>query len=283
VQAAEGYEQETCLKQQLARVAGCIIQEDAFLLAGGLDAKALIAIGSLPELNTTAVFTELAAIFSDSTVASRQESFASLKELTGITKTAKLTEEESRQRKAARNAVRLQAERDLDAGLSAVKARLGPRIESVERDLAALPTCTGCKAEWCPVKDIKQYRCCSIYGKCSKGRTKCDDKKGETCGGVRSIIRNMGPRECRCKAGNCWNRTEQACKQDASHEDRIRLVDDRKYLAKLKRLQNKWEDVSSREQEKAWEETVVKAKTELGTDEDAKPDPRYNGRWICSQ
>jgi len=289
VQAAEDYTQETCLKQQLARVVGCIIQEDSFLLAGGVSVQAMLAKMSLPEINTTALLTELTAIFSDSTVASRQEDIASLKAQTGITRTVSLTKEEIRRLQSERDAVKLEAGRSRMSGHAAVSERLDPRMQSVEANLSALPKCTGCEAEWCLVKDISHYRCCSVNwkGNCKSaphGRRKCDDSESETCGGLGSWIKSLGARKCRCKAGTCWDSNEQRCKQDGSLQDRKRLLDDQRHLAQLKHLQNKWEDFSADEQTKAWEEKVVKMKTSSGKfDEDAKPDPSINGRWICSK
>jgi len=284
VKAAEGYSQNACFREKMSRILGCVMQEHSFLLAGGVDVKALLVDGSVPKLNKTSTFTDLATIFSQSSVSSQQETIASLQEETGITRVVAISQRELTHRNDMREAMMQKVASNLIKGKAAVSARIDPQVESVEHAYAGLPKCKGCEEEWCEVKDVREHRCCSVNnGICNNqngGRSPCDESKGQTCSGAARFVKNHG-RKCKCVEGTCWD--GQGCAQDASFERRKELLEKRADLPKLKQLQNQWEDFRAEAEVKEWEEHIVKMKIGNGMFVDAEPNPQVDGTWICSQ
>jgi len=285
VKAAEGYSWVACFKGQMSRILGCVVQEHSFLLAGGFDVKSLLVSGASPNLNMTSTFTDLATIFSESSVSSRQETITSLQKETGITRTVAISQPESVKRNEMRNRIKQKAASHRIQGQTAVSARIDPQLQAAERDWTNLPECKGCGEEWCNVKDIREHRCCDVdkSNHCKNapnGRSVCDETMGQTCSGVKRFVENKG-RKCKCVEGTCWD--GQGCAQDVLLARRKELHKQREGLPKLKQLQNQFEDYLAEEEIKEWEEQVVKMKIAKGTFVDAAPNPQFDGTWICSQ
>jgi len=285
IKVGEGYSLDGCMKQQLARTLGCMLHEHSFMLGGGLDAKAMIASPGPGAFNMTSAFTDLATIFSATSVSSRDQTIDSLQKETGFTRAVAVPQEEADQRNAMREALKRTAAQKIINAQAVVSALIDPQVQQVERDWASLPRCDGCEEAWCQVSDIREHRCCDHddQGKCKNapaGRSACDGSNGETCSGVKRFFENGG-RKCKCVKGTCWD--GQACKQDASYQRRIDLSKERIELPHRKELLKTLEAFRANEEIAEWEEYVVKMKTPQNTFVDASPDPQIDGTWLCSQ
>lgn len=292
VKAAEDYSLGKCVSEQLAPALGCIVQEHAFMLSGGLDSREAVSNPgeAIAQLNTTSMFADVARAFSQSGTAETTRDVAWLSSQTGYTVAVPLSEAEARERAAERRAATDEIQAELRHRLASVRAEFEQLNKAVEDEWSVLPSCTGCDAEWCKQKDIRQHRCCSVdgTGRCKHqpfNRTACTTSAGETCfektlGGIDRFVWNEG-RRCTCAEGHCWDGSR--CTQDASVTRRRELVAERRRLTKQRELQILLRNFQAKEKTAKFEAMVVKKKDKDGSLIDAKPDPKVDHKWICTR
>eukprot|EP00443_Scrippsiella_acuminata_P014275 CAMPEP_0115190144 /NCGR_PEP_ID=MMETSP0270-20121206/11875_1 /TAXON_ID=71861 /ORGANISM="Scrippsiella trochoidea, Strain CCMP3099" /LENGTH=863 /DNA_ID=CAMNT_0002603349 /DNA_START=62 /DNA_END=2650 /DNA_ORIENTATION=+ len=280
----------SCVMDRVAPAIQCALQEHAFALSGQIgDMREMLAGESgLESFNTAAFFTDIVNTFSDFTQVQRKEGIDWLKKQTGYTATVPLAGVEAQEREAERKAAMDEIQIWLSQERNLLKDKFNKLEDDLEKELKNLPSCTGCQAEWCKEKDIRQHRCCAAddSGACymkanyTETRTLCHEDGKETCAGFGRWVRNRG-RRCMCAKGHCWDGS--GCAVDYHVDKRKALTQQLKDLKHDEKLQLKNRDYLANEKRAAYEAKLVKKVKrnfhfrKIVTD--AKPDPAVNAKW----